>query len=40
METKKDYRIGMLMRLPQLQKLDGKAFEPEEREEAEKAKEG
>eukprot|EP00995_Heteronema_vittatum_P003345 NODE_1502_length_956_cov_225.179713_g1043_i0.p1 GENE.NODE_1502_length_956_cov_225.179713_g1043_i0~~NODE_1502_length_956_cov_225.179713_g1043_i0.p1 ORF type:complete len:217 (+),score=92.93 NODE_1502_length_956_cov_225.179713_g1043_i0:110-760(+) len=35
---KHEYRIGMLMRLPNLSKLDGKAFEPEEREEAERAK--
>eukprot|EP00667_Euglena_gracilis_P022652 EG_transcript_25308 len=35
---KQDYRIGMLMRLPGLTKLDGKAYEPEEREEAERAK--
>eukprot|EP01013_Petalomonas_cantuscygni_P017305 TRINITY_DN3443_c0_g1_i2.p1 TRINITY_DN3443_c0_g1~~TRINITY_DN3443_c0_g1_i2.p1 ORF type:complete len:217 (-),score=34.18 TRINITY_DN3443_c0_g1_i2:355-1005(-) len=31
---KHDYRIGMVMRLPQLQRLDGKGVEPEEREEA------
>lgn len=35
---KAEYRIGMLMRLPGLSKLDGKAYEPEEREEAERAK--
>jgi dynein light chain 1 len=35
---KHEYRIGMLMRLPGLGKLDGRAFEPEEREEAERAK--
>mmetsp|Transcript_8790 Transcript_8790/g.15712 ORF Transcript_8790/g.15712 Transcript_8790/m.15712 type:complete len:213 (-) Transcript_8790:695-1333(-) len=37
---KSDYRIGMLMRLPGLSKLDGRAYEPEEREEAERAKDG
>eukprot|EP00996_Jenningsia_fusiforme_P002933 NODE_3741_length_924_cov_33.532571_g3440_i0.p1 GENE.NODE_3741_length_924_cov_33.532571_g3440_i0~~NODE_3741_length_924_cov_33.532571_g3440_i0.p1 ORF type:complete len:248 (-),score=78.48 NODE_3741_length_924_cov_33.532571_g3440_i0:181-822(-) len=35
---KHDYRIGFLMRMPNLTKLDGKVFELEEREEAEKAK--
>eukprot|EP00998_Keelungia_sp_KM082_P007902 NODE_4088_length_817_cov_140.923188_g4065_i0.p1 GENE.NODE_4088_length_817_cov_140.923188_g4065_i0~~NODE_4088_length_817_cov_140.923188_g4065_i0.p1 ORF type:complete len:215 (+),score=60.13 NODE_4088_length_817_cov_140.923188_g4065_i0:66-710(+) len=33
-----EFRIQMLMRLSQLNKLDGRAFEPEEREEAERCK--
>eukprot|EP00997_Jenningsia_sp_PLL12_P009881 NODE_6951_length_480_cov_96.600928_g6148_i0.p1 GENE.NODE_6951_length_480_cov_96.600928_g6148_i0~~NODE_6951_length_480_cov_96.600928_g6148_i0.p1 ORF type:complete len:90 (-),score=31.01 NODE_6951_length_480_cov_96.600928_g6148_i0:210-449(-) len=37
-EKRHEYRIQMLMRLPNLTKLDGKAFEPEEKEEAERAK--